>query len=522
MSTAASRTGRRIRPPTAAEIVDLASRDWLGVSLREAEEIEPSISDLLRAIDELLALPSLMPPATPFPSRAVGGRPSPGDDPFNVFTTLCDVRGDPAGPLGGRRVGIKDNIDVAGVPTTNASATAAYTPTSDAAVVERILSAGGWIVGKLNMDDYASGATGETSWFGPPLNPVNPAYSAGGSSGGSGAALRSGAVDFALGGDQGGSARIPASYCGVVALKATHGLVPSHGMTHLSHTTDYVCPMARTVADTALLLGVVAGDDWRDPQWVRGQIPTNDYLRQLEQADLAGRRIGIVTEGVPQDLCEEAVLRSVDATADTLRGLGATVDSVSIPLWAYGARITQTLLSHLTSSMIRSEGEGRDHLGLINTERLAAFATKRRTQGALFPPYIKAWLITDRFLHERYLGTVYGVLHNLRLQLRRDIDQALEQQDFLITPTTPTSAPELLEEGVGASKIIGRVLGSAPYNTAPLNLSGHPALSLPNGVAPTGLPTSVQIVGRRFDEARVLQVGGVLEAEVNGTRGGST
>src|SRR5204863_3612851 len=138
--------------------------------------------------------------------------------------------------------------------------------------------------------------------------------------------------------------------------------------------------------------------------------------------------------------------RSVGATAAALQGQGATVDSASIPLWAYGARITQTLLSHLTSSMIRSEGEGRDHLGLVNTERLAAFATKRRTQGALFPPYIKAWLLTDRFLHERHLGTAYGLLHNLRLRLRKEIDEALQEYDLLITPTTATTAPPLLDE----------------------------------------------------------------------------
>ena len=304
-----------IRPPSAPEIVELAARDWLEVSLSEAEELEPVVSSLLATIDELLSLPAQAAPASLFKERGVAGRPAPGEDPFNVFTTLCDVRGARNGPLSGRPVGIKDNIDVAGVPTTNASATAAYTPTADAVVVERILRAGAWIVGKLNMDDYASGASGETSAFGPPLNPIDPTRSGGGSSGGSGAALRSGAVDFSLGGDQGGSARIPASFCGVVALKATHGLVPSHGMTHLAHTVDYVCPMARTVEDTAILLGVVAGDDWRDPQWVRGPIVVDDYLAHLVDGDLTGLRMGIVLGGLPEELCEDAVRRNFDATA---------------------------------------------------------------------------------------------------------------------------------------------------------------------------------------------------------------
>jgi Asp-tRNA(Asn)/Glu-tRNA(Gln) amidotransferase A subunit family amidase len=232
--------------------------------------------------------------------------------------------------------------------------------------------------------------------------------------------------------------------------------------------------------------------------------------------------VGIVLEGLPEGLCEEAVVQNFEATADVLRARGAVVESVSIPLWERGAQITQTLLSHLTSSMIRSEGEGRDHLGLVNRERLAAFATKRRTQGGLFPPYIKAWLITDRFLHERHLGTVYGALHNLRLRLRKDVNEALERHELLITPTTPTTAPPLLGAGVRAADIVNRVLGSAPYNTAPLNLSGHPALSLPNGIGTNGLPTSVQLVGRRFAEARVLQVGHIIESESDGTGGENT
>jgi amidase len=172
--------------------------------------------------------------------------------------------------------------------------------------------------------------------------------------------------------------------------------------------------------------------------------------------------------------------------------------------------------------MIRSEGEGRDHLGLVNRDRLASFATKRRTQGRLFPPYIKTWLITDRFLSDHLLGTAYGVLHNLRLRLRQDIDEVLHRYELLITPTTPTTAPQLLAEEAGAADIVNRVLGSAPYNTASLNLSGHPALSLPNGTDSDGMPTSVQLVGRRFDEARVLQAGRIIESEIQRTEGGRT
>ena len=156
-------------------------------------------------------------------------RPTRDENPFNVFITKCRIEGAVSGRLAGRTVGVKDNIAVVGVPTTNGSRFTPYVPSMDAVVVEQTLGAGGTIVGKLNMDDFGAAGTGETSAFGAPRNPVNPAYSAGGSSGGSGAAVRAGEVDLALAVDQGGSSRIPAAFCGVVTAKATHGLVPSFG-----------------------------------------------------------------------------------------------------------------------------------------------------------------------------------------------------------------------------------------------------------------------------------------------------
>jgi amidase len=499
--------------------MELAAVDWLDVSPREATELQPLVSTILATVDELLELASLDAPESSVRTRVPGRRPTLEEDPFNVFTTRCDVRGSDSGPLAGKTVGIKDNIDIGGVPTTNASATTTYVPTTDAVVVERILQAGGRIIGKLNMDDYASGATGETSAFGAPLNPLDPTRSAGGSSGGSGAALRCGAVDLALGGDQGGSARIPASYCGVVALKATHGLIPSHGMTHLGHTIDFVCPMARTVGDAAILLEVLAGDDWRDPQWVRGAIAPSGYTATVKAAELTDIRVGVIRESIREELCEPAVISNLERTAEVLHAHGAIVDTISVPLWANAAKITQTLICHLASSLIRSEGEGRDHLGFIDVDRLASFAVKRRTQGRLFPPYIKTWLIADSYLSRHHLGIPYGTLHNHRLQVRRSIDELLTDHDLLLTPTTPTTAPPLLL-GDDTEAIVKRVLGAAPYNTAALNLSGHPALAVPNGSDTSNMPTSAQVIGRRFDEVRVLQVGRIIESTVGDTTGG--
>jgi amidase len=505
---------RIVQRPTQHEIADLCQPNFLSPDADELLELTDCVGAMVDIVDELLSLPAPTRSDSPFRNRWPGRRATSGEDPFNVFTRICNVVGAETGLLAGKTVGVKDNIDVAGVPTSNASRTLAYTPSADAVVVERILAAGGTIVGKLNMDDYAFGPTGETSAIGPPLNPVDPSRSAGGSSGGSGAAVRCGAVDLALGGDQGGSARIPASYCGVVALKATHGLIPSHGMTHLDHTFDSVVPMASTVEDVALLLTAIAGQDARDPQWVRGEVPVSDYRTAIEAVgNLDGVSVAVVTESVSPEICDERVVQNLQETADVLRGAGATVQEISVPLWRHGSPITQTLLAHLMTAMVRSEGEGYGHLGLVNLERAHAFALKRRTEGHLLPIYLKTWILTASYLQTKYMNVPYAVLHNLRLQLREDIDGALQRFDLLLGPTTPTSAPMLLQPGSADSDVVTRVLGSVPYNTAPLNVSGHPAVAVPNGVDGTNLPTSAQIVARRFHEGAALQAAFIVERE---------
>src|SRR5207237_9611022 len=223
-----------------------ARADSLELAPGEAEELLPVIETLTDFGELLDRLEGALPLPEPAP-RDAGYAPEAAENPYNAFIRRCRVEGAADGPLAGRTVGLKDNISLAGVPTTNGSRVASYTPRHDAVVVERILAAGGTIVGKLNMDDFGASGLGETSAFGPARNPVDPSRSAGGSSGGSGAAVRSGEVDLSLGVDQGGSGRIPAAFCGVVAVKATHGLVPSWGISHIDDTTDFVRPLARTV-----------------------------------------------------------------------------------------------------------------------------------------------------------------------------------------------------------------------------------------------------------------------------------
>jgi amidase len=498
-----------VRPPDAAEVERLARLDGIELDAGEAEELVPvvetltDLGGLLDRLDGVLALP------VPGP-RDPGHVPPPEENPYNAFIRRCRVEGSGAGPLAGLTVGLKDNISLAGVPTTNGSRLSSYTPAHDAVVVERILAAGGTIVGKLNMDDMGSSGLGETSAFGPARNPVDPSRSAGGSSGGSGAAVRSGEVDLSLGVDQGGSGRIPAAFCGVVAAKATHGLVPSWGITHIDHTIDHVTPLARDVEGAARLLEVIAGSDWRDAQWVRASPDAGDYVGARD-AGVEGIRVALVHESAEAAVCDPEVVANLTKAVEALRTAGAEVGEISIPLWRDGLALFIPYIGHLFSDLFRSEGQGGGHLGAYDDHAMEAYARMRRTETALLPPQVKSWLIADRHVHERHLGIPYARLHNARLALRREITSALADWDLLLTPTLPLTAPKLLAAGASFAEVSSRTSARLCYDTAPLNLSGHPGLSVPSGVDGDGLPTAVQIVAAHFDERTAFRAAFALE-----------
>ena len=185
---------------------------------------------------------------------------------------------------------------------------------------------------------------------------------------------------------------------------------------------------------------------------------------------------------------------------------------VSIPIWPQALPIAQTLLCHLVGAMIRSEGVGFGHLGVVDRDRARAFALARRGESRLLPPYLKVWMLVERYLHDEYLNASFGMLQNLRLRVRAEIEDALNEADLLLTPTTPGTAPPLLSPELVAEHGASRILRSLPYNTAPLNLSGHPVLALPSGVDHQGLPTSVQLVAGSFREEVAIRAGRVVES----------
>ena len=499
-----------LRPPSVGDLMSMSRRDGLGLSVEECEQLQPFAAQFVRALDDVEALPDVT--VTPTTPRTPGRRPTREEDPVNAFVRICDVPGAADGPLAGKRIGVKDNIAVAGIPMTNGSRTLAYTPDQDAVVVERILAGGGSIVGKLNLDDFSASGFGDTSVFGPSRNPLRPTHSPGGSSSGSSAAVAAGLVDMALGVDQGGSVRMPAAQCGLVGMKATHGLVPSFGVTHVDHTLDCIGPITRTVADAALLLSVIAGEDWRDPQWVRG-LQTDDYVAGLSDG-VGGLRVGIVAESLAADTCQPAVIAGVQATAEALGRAGAEIETISIPLWSSAFAIWVGVLVGGWPPILRSNGRGTGHLGLVDVGRVHSAGLVRQNEGRLLPATIKLALVVEAYLDEHYHGVPLARAQNQRLALRQALDDALGSVDLLIAPTITRVAVELPTGRLTPAEAMERIV-SETVMSVPANLGGHPALSVPSGTDADGLPTSAQLIGPRFAERRVMAAGAVVEATFN-------
>ena len=498
-----TRTGGFIRRPSPEEMRALAASEHMSLTDREVEDLATLIDGTLHEVERLDDLPV---PEVPlrYRERDPGHRPSPEEDPCNVFVRKCLVRGAPDGPLAGKTVGLKDNIRLAGVPMTNGSRLLpGFVPSLDATVAERLLDAGASIVGKLNMDSFGMGGTNETSDFGAARNPHRPTHSAGGSSGGSGAAVAAREVDIALGVDEGGSARIPASWCGVVCIKPTHGLVPSFGVSYLDHTIDYVCPMARTVRDVALALEAIAGDDPNDPQWVRGPIRTAAYGDALG-ADVAGLRIAVIRESLEWPEADADVNEATRAALGELERLGATVGEISMPWWKDTWPVLHGILCHSASAMVESDMEGYWRGGRCDPSWQEAFGKARRAGSDGFPTLLKVWMVAGKYLRRRYSSVYWSKAQNLRTAFAASMDRALEGVDVLATPTTPMKAIELAGS-VRDGSWEGRGVIDMNRNTCPSNLTGHPALSVPCGVGAGGLPIGLQLMGRRWDEGTLFR-----------------
>ena len=387
------------------------------------------------------------------------------------------------GPLHGLPIGLKDLYYTKGIRTTMGSKIMGeFVPDADAAVTERFREAGAILIGKLQMHEFALGATSENPHYGPAHNPWDTGRMTGGSSGGSGSAVASGQCMGALGSDTGGSVRIPASLCGIVGLKPTFGRVSRYGVYPLSWSFDTVGPMTRTVRDAALVLNAIAGHDSRDLSSSRR--PTEDFAERLEDG-ISGVRIGIPKEYFFEKT-EPQVTDSVREAASVLEGLGASVDEVSIPVLEHSQTIS-TPISQAEASQIHTE-----HLR-DRAHDIGADVRGRLYQGALTPAtdYIKA----------QRARTVY----NARMA------EAFQRFDALIAPTCPVGAPKLGERTMQVGDVEEPTLALLSRLTRPFNVSGVPTVSLPCGFTSYGVPIGLQIAGRPFEDAAVLRIAHAYE-----------
>lgn len=438
--------------------------------------------------------------------------PTPESDPLGLFIHRCEVRTGATGPLSGHTVALKDNIALAGVPMTLGSrALADHVPEYDATVVARLLAAGATVVGKTNLYEFSLGDV--PSGYGRTLNPVDPTRETGGSSSGSAAAVASGYVDAALGGDQGGSIRIPAAWCGVVGLKPSFGLVPHTGIAGADPTLDFVGPMARSVAEVATVLDVVAGRDGLDPRQP-DQLDPPGYAEAVDEP-LGRLRLGVLAEGFPATT-EPGVRRAVEGTLEALARQGHEVRPVSVPRHADAATAWLAVWLAGTHLMARTGFGAAFHTGWYATT-LVQQLTRLLPHAGDLPLNLKQNVIAGEYLRRRYEGGLYPRAQNLRPELAACYDEALAGLDALVMPTTPDVAPQFTEPADEAEAVDLKVFGGGGLrlteivaNTAAFDFTGHPAVTVPCGDV-DGLPVGLQVVGRRHDDRTVLRAARAVE-----------
>lgn len=492
--------------PTLEELSAIAKRYYMNLSLEELKVFQSLTEGVLGSYRRVAQLPEPKLPVK-YP-RTPGYRPSAKENPYGAWYWRCSVKGAPTGKLAGKKIALKDNICLAGIPMMNGSSIVeGYMPDVDATVVTRILEASGEIIGKAVNEDLCFSGGSHTSATGPVRNPHNPKYMTGGSSSGSAVVVVTGEADMAMGGDQGGSIRIPSSWTGAYGLKATYGLVPYTGVFPIENTLDHTGPMAANVRNVALLLEVIAGKDPLDPR--QGEVRTEEYTKALT-GSVGDLKIGVVSEGFGwPGLSEEDVDKAVRGGAGTFRGLGATVRDISIPIHRDGIHIWNAIaIEGAAAQMVLHESHGLNWKGYYNTGLIDYYGRARRTLADNFSDTTKLVILLGQYMMDKYVGRYYGKALNLGRVLRDAYDEALKEVDLLLMPTTPMKAMLLIEKPTTA-QYFTMALGMI-HNTCPFDVTGHPAMNVPCAKS-QGLPVGMMLIGRHFEDAKVLRAAEAFE-----------
>jgi len=408
--------------------------------------------------------------------------------------------GEDIGLLAGIPIALKDNLCTKGIRTTCSSRMLEnFVPPYESTVTARLDAAGAVFVGKTNLDEFAMGGSTENSAFGPSKNPWDVACVPGGSSGGSAAAVAGGQAPISLGSDTGGSIRQPASFCGIVGMKPTYGLVSRFGLVAFASSLDQIGPFGRTVEDTAILLGAIAGHDPKDATSLKVDIP--DYTQSLK-SDLKGRKVGIIKETFGDGLDDE-VGAAVQAAIDQLKALGAEVKTISCPRFNYGVSAYYIIAPcEASANLARYDGV---RYGLRSKEpNLLSMYNKTRSEG--FGDEVKRRIMIGTYaLSAGYYDAFYLKAQKVRTLMKQDFEKAFEDVDVLVSPTVPTAAFKIGENDDPLSMYLLDLM------TIPVNMAGLPGMSIPCGFTKSGLPIGLQLVSNVLREDLLFEVGHAYE-----------
>ena len=405
------------------------------------------------------------------------------------------------GPLAGIPIALKDNLCTKGIRTTCASKILdGFIPPYESTVTQRLAAAGAIFLGKTNMDEFAMGSSTENSAYQLTANPWDTSCVPGGSSGGSAAAVAADQAPIALGSDTGGSIRQPASYCGVVGMKPTYGLVSRFGLVAFASSLDQIGPFSRSVEDTAILLGAIAGHDTKDATSLNVKIP--DYTQHLK-TDLKGKRIGLVKEtfgdGVDGD-----VAKAMDAAIEQMKQLGAEIVEISCPNFKYGLP-TYYIIAPCEASSNLARYDGVRYGQRADTDNLLSMYKQTRAEG--FGAEVKRRIMIGTYaLSAGYYDAYYLQAQKVRTLIKQDFEAAFKDVDVLLTPTVPSTA---FKAGEKVDDPLSMYLSD--LMTITVNLAGLPGISLPCGFDQAGLPIGLQLIGNALREDTLFEVASAYE-----------
>ena len=403
-------------------------------------------------------------------------------------------------------IGIKDNICIDGVKTTCSSKMLEnFVAPYNATVIEKLKENDLVFLGKLNMDEFAMGGSTEYSYFHKTYNPWNLNKVPGGSSGGSAAAVAGNLVPWALGSDTGGSIRQPASFCGVVGLKPTYGLVSRYGLVAFASSLDQIGPITKDVTDNAMLLNLITGYDEKDSTSV--DVPKKDYTKSLVK-DVKNLKIAIPKEFLGEGVNEEVKKAILDAS-DKYKNLGATVEECSLDIGKEALAVYYIIACAEASSILGRFDGIRYGYRSENFNNLREIYVNSRTEG--FGAEVKRRIILGTYvLSSGYYDAYYKKAQKVRTVIRKEYDKLFEKYDLIMTPTSPTVA-----FGIGEKSNNPLEMYLADICTVPVNIAGLPGMSIPCSVDSTGMPIGVQLIGKHFDEETIFRAAYTLEQEIN-------